>query len=137
MALHLIKLCVGIAAPDELRAWRAEQAALGQTPIVHTRQTPQRAEEILDGGSLYWVIKGLIRLRQPVTAIETVGEGVQKRCEIHLGAAMIDTEPFPRRAFQGWRYLEPKAAPQDLGLGASGQALPSELIEQLRALGAW
>ncbi|MGH6972115.1 MAG: DUF1489 family protein, partial [Caulobacteraceae bacterium] len=60
MALHLVKLCVGAATPDDLIAWRAARAAAGHWPILHTRQTPKRADEILDGGSLYWVFKGVI-----------------------------------------------------------------------------
>ena len=136
MALHLIKLCVGAATPDELAAWRAERAKLGHRPIVHTRQTPKRADEILDGGSLYWVFKGVILIRQRVKVIETVGEGSAKRCEILLDDAMIATAPQPRRALQGWRYLTPKDAPADLSDTAAGD-VPLELAQRLREVGAW
>jgi hypothetical protein len=136
MTLHLIKLCVGAATPEELRAWLAERAKLGHRPVVHTRQTPKRAAEILHGGSLYRVFKGVILIRQRVLAIDTVGEGVQRRCEILLDEAMIPTEPHPRRAFQGWRYLEPKDAPADLGQAADGD-LPIELAQRLREAGVW
>ena len=136
MALHLIKLCVGAANPEELRAWRAARAAAGHRPIVHTRQTPKRAAEIVDGGSIFWVFKGVILIRQPILAIETVGEGAQKRCEILIDAAMIPTAPQPRRAFQGWRYLEPNDAPADFGSVVAGD-LPAELARKLREVGAW
>jgi hypothetical protein len=136
MALHLIKLCVGAATPDDLRAWRASRKAAGHRPIVHTRQTPKRAAEILDGGSLYWVFKGVILIRQQVAAIETIGDGARRRCEILLDETMIETVPQPRRAFQGWRYLEPKDAPADLRAIAHGE-LPPDLARRLREIGAF
>lgn len=136
MALHLIKLCVGAATPEDLAAWRAGRKAAGHRPIVYTRQTPKRADDILDGGSLYWVFKGVILIRQQVLAIETVGEGVQKRCEMLLDEPLIPTAPQPRRAFQGWRYLETKDAPADLTSALDGEA-PPELARRLREIGAW
>lgn len=135
MPLHLIKLCVGADTPDDLRSWRESRAAAGHRPIVHTRQTPKRAAEILGGGSLFWVFKGVVLIRQSVVAIETIGEGVQRRCEILLDDAMISTVPQPRRAFQGWRYLEAKDAPADLSAMSDGD-LPRELALKLRELGA-
>lgn len=137
MTLHLIKLCVGAATPEDLRSWRASRAAAGHRPIVHTRQTPKRASEILDGGSLYWVFRGVVLIRQPIAAIETVGEGVTRRCEILLDESMIATAPHPRRAFQGWRYLEPKDAPPDLATLAGAGELPLELARKLREIGAF
>ena len=136
MALNLIKLCVGAATPEDLAAWRAARAAAGHRPIVHTRQTPKRAAEILDGGSLYWGFKGVILIRQAVLAIETVGEGVQRRCEILLDDSLIPTAPQPRRAFQGWRYLETREAPADFGSVVTGE-VPAELARRLREAGAW
>jgi len=135
--LHLIKLCVGADTPADLRAWREQRAAAGHKPIVHTRQTPKRAVEIIDGGSLFWVFKGQVLIRQPVLAIETLGEGQTKRCEILLADEMIRTAPQPRRAFQGWRYIEPKDVPPDLGGGEGDNAMPQELARELRELGAW
>ena len=136
MALHLIKLCVGADTPDDLAAWRAKRAAEGHRPIVHTRQTPKRAAEITGGGSLFWVFKGVVLIRQPILAIETVGEGATRRCEILLDDAMIPTTPQPRRAFQGWRYLEPKDAPADLASASDGE-MPIELARRLREIGAF
>src|SRR5579864_3521098 len=137
MPLHLIKLCVGAASPEDLREWRAKRKAQGFRPIVHTRQTPKRAPEILEGGSLYWVFKGVILIRQPVLAVETIGEGAARRCEVLLDEAMIETAPQPRRAFQGWRYLEPKDAPPDLSQIAGDGELPIELARRLREIGAF
>jgi hypothetical protein len=136
MPLHLIKLCVGAATPDDLREWRAQRAAAGHRPIVHTRQTPKRADELVDGGSLFWVFKGVILIRQRIAAVETIGEGAQRRCEILLQDAMVPTAPQPRRAFQGWRYLESNDAPADFGEAAEGD-LPVELARKLREAGAW
>jgi hypothetical protein len=136
LALHLVKLCVGAATPDDLAAWRARAAAEGWRPVVRTRHTPRRAADILGGGSLYWVFRGVILIRQSVTAIETVGEGHARRCEIHLAEAMIRTAPQLRRAFQGWRYLEPTNAPADLGDGLEGE-IPADLARRLREAGAW
>jgi hypothetical protein len=137
MPLHLIKLCVGVDTPDELRAWRAKRAAEGHPSIVPTRQTPKRAAEIVDGGSLYWVIKGVVLLRQRVRSIETLGEGVGRRCRILLDDELVATAPYPRRAFQGWRYFDAKDAPGDLPRSAIGDLMPQDLARELRDLGAW
>jgi hypothetical protein len=131
MALHLIKLCVGVSEVGELADWAAQRR-----PIVHTRQTPKRAAEILQGGSLYWVIKGQILVRQSILAIETIEEGPASRCEILLDQTPTRTAPQPRRAFQGWRYLTADDAPSDLSDNAS-ETLPAELAVALRTLGAW
>jgi hypothetical protein len=131
MALHLIKLCVGVSEVGEL-ADRARQ----RRPIVHTRQTPKRATEILEGGSLYWVIKGQVLVRQAILAIDTIEEGASSRCEILLDQTAYRTAPQPRRAFQGWRYFTADDAPVDLSNDA-GEDLPAELAVALRSLGAW
>jgi hypothetical protein len=135
--LHLIKLCVGADTPEDLRLWRESRAGAGDRLVVRTRQTPKRAAEILDGGSLYWVFKGQVLIRQVILAIETLGEGQTRRCEIRLAEAMVRTAPQPRRAFQGWRYIEPKDAPPDLPRDESDEAIPQELARELRELGAW
>jgi hypothetical protein len=127
---------VGADTPADLAAWRTERAAAGHRPIVHTRQTPKRAAEILDGGSLYWVFKGQILIRQRILAIETIPAGSRTRCEILLDEELIATAPQPRRAFQGWRYFETKDAPPDLASG-DGANLPQDLARQLREIGAW
>ncbi len=136
MTLHLVKLCVGVERIEQLTEWGRLERGRGATPIVHTRQTPKRAGELLEGGSLYWVIKGVIVCRQAILGIETLEATGRPRCEIELAPEVIPTAPSPRRAFQGWRYLEPKDAPADLSTGEAA-GLPSEVAKELRALGVW
>lgn len=133
MALHIIKLCVGCDTIEELLDWRRSQAGDWR---VHTRQTPKRADEVLDGGSLYRVFKGLILCRQAILDIETVGEGQAARCQMVVSEEIVRVAPTPRRAFQGWRYFRTDEAPPDLELGGD-DSLPSELAARLRAAGAW
>ncbi len=137
MPLHLIKLCVGVDSADELRAWRAQRAAQGFASIVPTRQTPKRAAEIVGAGSLYWVIKGQVLIRQKILSIETLGASPNTRCEILLDGELVTTAPQPRRPFQGWRYFEAKDAPPDLSAEGGVEAMPQILAQQLRELGAW
>lgn len=132
MALHLIKLCVGVSEVE----WLENRAASGRPLIVHTRMTPKRAAEIEDGGSLFWVIKGSVLCRQPVVDITTLGEGKASRCEITLEPRVIRTAPQARRPFQGWRYLTAKDAPPDLSM-AERTDLPPDLARELREIGAW
>jgi hypothetical protein len=136
MALHMIKLCVGCDTVEELIDWRAAHASPGEPWILRTRQTPKRAAEMVDGGSLYRVYKGAILSRQRMLEIRTVGEGAQARCEVTLDPEVVRVLPTPRRAFQGWRYLSPADAPPDLSNEAFGD-VPPELARQLREVGAW
>lgn len=136
MSLHLIKLCVGCDTVEELAAWRARHVPVGTPWTMRTRQTPKRAVELLDGGSLYWVFKGQVLCRQSILAVDTVGEGVTARCELTLSPELVRTAPMPRRAFQGWRYLAAADAPPDLTL-EGGDEIPSELARKLREAGAW
>ncbi len=136
MTLHVVKLCVGVERVDQLTQWGRKERGRGGAPTVHTRQTPKRAGEILEGGSLYWVIKGVILCRQVIVDIRTIEEGARNRCEIELDDEVILTAPQPRRAFQGWRYFLPKDAPADLSRIDAGD-MPSELVSELRTLGAW
>ena len=133
----MIKLCVGCDTVEELLAWRREAWPADAPWILRTRQTPKRAEELVAGGSLYRVYKGFILSRQRILAIDTVGDGVARRCEITLDETVVRTAPSPRRAFQGWRYLEPADVPPDLEGGEGGDALPTDLARKLRELGAW
>lgn len=130
MTLHLIKLAVGASDVGDMLAWAGRRG-----PVVHTRMTPKRGDEILDGGSLYWVVKGTVLVRMPVTEIETIGSKGASRCIIRLGPPVL-TAPMPRRAFQGWRYLTVADAPPDLA-EAGAADMPTELAKQLRELGAW
>ena len=132
MSVHLIKLCVGVAKVETLE----RRVAKGDWLNVNTRNTPKRAAELEDGGSLYWVIKGSIVCRMPIADISTKGEGKQSRCLIRLSPEVIRTAPLGHRPFQGWRYLEPGNAPQDLSR-AEATDLPDELVSKLRSIGAW
>ncbi|MFN4042067.1 MAG: DUF1489 family protein [Brevundimonas sp.] len=131
MPLHLIKLAVGV--PDV--EWLERRAAGGKRLIVHTRMTPKRAVEVEDGGSLYWVVKGVILCRQPIADIRTIGAGKTSRCEISLEPTVVRTAPVARRPFQGWRYFD-KDVPPDLTV-ADATDLPDDLARELRELGAW
>jgi hypothetical protein len=136
MPVHMIKLVVGAATIDDLLDWRAAHAKAGEPWVLRTRMTPKRADEMTDGGSIYRVFKGVILCRQRILGVNTVGEGVTARCEITLDDQIVRVAPTPRRAFQGWRYLEPKDAPPDLDEAAFGE-IPEELARQLREAGAW
>lgn len=136
MPLHLIKLCVGVDSVDELSAWRAEQKRNGRVPVVRTRNTPKRAAEVLEGGSIFWVIKRQVRCRQLITDVQTFEDGPKTRCELTLDDAVVLVEPRGKKPFQGWRYLEHHEAPRDLDARIAAD-LPSDLAAQLRALGAW
>ena len=135
MALHLIKLCVGCDTVEALLDWRRGEGE-AQPWIMRTRQTPKRAAELREGGSLYRVFKGSILCRQRILAIDTVGAGVAARCEVTLDPEIVRIQPTPRRPFQGWRYLEHHEAPGDL-IGFSEDAAPPELAKRLREIGAW
>jgi len=150
MALHMIKLCVGCDTVEDLQAWREalsrtdipttgdiESAVSGRPWILRTRQTPKRAAEMIDGGSLYRVFKGTILARQRIAGVETIGDGPAKRCEITLDDRLVLTLPTPRRAFQGWRYLAETDAPADLDSPESVGAMPPDLARRLREAGAW
>lgn len=139
MPLHMIKLSVGIEDIDHLKSVQESRRRLPERAgkLWHqTRQTPRRASELLDGGSIYWVIKGMIRARQGIEGFDTLigGDGI-KRCRIFLDSTLVPTDHWPRRPFQGWRYLEEADAPKDLDSGESGADMPPELVAELRALG--
>lgn len=133
MTLHMIKLVVGLDTIEELVGWHSDRS---QPWIMNTRQTPKRAADLLEGGSLYRVFKGVILCRQRILAVDTVGEGVTARCEVTVDPEIVRVAPTPRRAFQGWRYLEAKDAPPDMNTAEDGE-IPTELARQLREAGAW
>lgn len=137
MSLHLIKLCVGCETVEELIEWRRQTRQLEVPWILRTRQTPKRAPELVGEGSLYRVYKGFILSRQRILAIDTVDTGPQRRCEIELEETVFFTTPTPRRAFQGWRYLDPLDAPGDLRESGQAGRMPADLVRRLREIGAW
>jgi len=141
MSLHIIKLCVGCDSLAELADWQAkrlkEKRAKGQKPeLVHvTRMTPKRGDEVLAGGSLYWVIKGQIAARQRLLAFREVTKNGVPHCGLVYDKELIPVVARPRRAFQGWRYLEEKDAPADLARTKGAKGLPEALQRELAALG--
>ncbi len=142
MTIHLIKLCVGVDSVDDLEAWIAQRQAQrrleGQPAeqIHTTRMTPKRQAELLDGGSLYWVIKGAVLARQPIIDLRAVtGEDGIKRCQIVMAPELVRTESQPKRAFQGWRYLKAADAPRDLDPLMENSDLPPAFLRELADLG--
>jgi hypothetical protein len=141
VTLHLIKLCVGCDSVEDLVEWidwRLADLKRQRKKPEHahvTRMVPKRMAELVDGGSLYWVIKGSVQARQRLLAIEpfTDGEGIG-RCRLVLEPKVVATDWQPKRAFQGWRYYEAKDAPPDLGEGAAND-LPPKLRAELAELG--
>ncbi len=143
MPLHLIKLCVGAESIKDHEDWvklrLAQKKAAGE-PVEQTHRTrmvPKRVDELLDGGSLYWVIKGQVAARQEILDIRpfTDGEGIS-RCHIVLKNKVIPVMPRPQRPFQGWRYLPDHEVPEDLKAGAGQVAeMPETLRRELRELG--
>jgi hypothetical protein len=143
MPLHLIKLCVGCDSIAELKDW-IKQKFIERRRREHkferihtTRMTPKRVTELLDGGSLYWVMKGQITCRERILDVRpfTDKDGIF-RCRLVLEGKIVPVEPHPRAAFQGWRYLEAKDAPPDLSQSAPGIAkMPEKMRRELRDLG--
>ena len=139
MALHILKLCVGADTVQDLIDWQAANPSpypTGERRHV-TRMWPKREAEVLDGGSLYWVVKGTVLCRQRILRFDEVdrGDGI-RRCGLVLDPQVIRTEPAPRRPFQGWRYLDPKDSPRDLPKGrAKEDPLPPKLAQALAELG--
>jgi hypothetical protein len=142
MALNLIKLCVGCDSVEDLEEWIAfrvdEKKRAGQAAehFHTTRMVPKRADDLTDGGSLYWVIKGQVQCRQRLTEVRpfTDAEGIG-RCHLVLDPKVVRTRWQPRRAFQGWRYLKVSEAPADLPAGADIAAMPGHLRNELAELG--
>ena len=143
MPLHLIKLCVGADSVRDLKDWIREKLAdkrkRGEKPehIHRTRMVPKRADELTAGGSLYWVIRGEVMCRQRIKAIRPfVDKDGVGRCGVVLDPKVVLVAPRPYRAFQGWRYLDVKDAPPDLGKRDKGAAaMPDTLRRELRELG--
>lgn len=138
MVLNLVKLCVGVGSVEELQAYRdfeAEKHGGPRNSVHTTRMVPTRRDELLDGGSLYWVIKGVIQVRQTLVDIRvfTDSAGI-RRCDLVLDPRLILTKGQPRRAFQGWRYFKEEDAPADLKRGAKGVEIPEAMRRDLAEL---
>jgi hypothetical protein len=136
MALNILKLCVGVSEISELADWQDERLRRHKRVYHVTRMVPKRRDEVLDGGSIYWVIKGTILVRQRITDIETFTdeEGVG-RCKLVFDPELVPVRPVPRRAFQGWRYLEGHDAPPDLVRRAANEDLSDKMAAELAELG--
>jgi hypothetical protein len=144
MTIHLIKLCVGCDSIEDLAIWQSgrlkQMKADGIKPELFHRtfQSPKRRDDLLDGGSLYWVIKGIVLVRQKLTDLrEGTKDDGTPCCLLMLDRKLVPVRPTPRRAFQGWRYLAADEAPQDLAGGkANGIAsMPARLRKELAELG--
>jgi hypothetical protein len=136
--LHLMKLAVGVRDTPHLARLQAERSA-SEPPLRHyTRAFPRRAAEILAGGSIYWIIAGVMQVRQRILAIEEDREeDGTKTTALVLDPALVPVIARPTQAFQGWRYLTAEAAPPDLDAtpAARGEPeLPPHLRQVLREL---
>ena len=136
MPVHLLKLCVGVDEVDQLRRSQEARTKRGERLVHVTRHRPRRDDEVLDGGSLYWVIRRVVAVRQRIIGLEEVnGQDGIKRCAIILHPDLVLTLPQPRRPHQGWRYLEDDVAPADAPKGGSAADFPPEMAAELRDLG--
>jgi len=144
MSVNLIKLCVGVDQVDELAGYQSARLkdmranGVKRPQLRHvTRNTPRRAGEVLDGGSLYWVIRRVIQVRQRITGLEPVErEDGKPACAIILDPELVRTYPRSFRPFQGWRYFPVSDVPADLPPDFDTRgAIPVEMAEELRALG--
>ena len=133
VSVHLLKLAVGIDDVDQLRRVRRARVLERGGNWVYTRNHPRRAQEVLAGGSIYWVIRGQIRVRQRVTGLRSERDETGRRyCLIEVDDELVPTVSRVCRPFQGWRYLSPTDAPPDRSEGARP---PDRMLAELRALG--
>ncbi len=143
MTVHLIKLSVGVDDVEHLARLQAGRLAdarrKGHPPVLKhvTRYTPKKARQILDGGSIFWVIRGFIRVRQPIIGIEPVDrDDGRPACALILDPNLVRTEIKSFRRFQGWRYLAVEAAPADAPPSSgSDDDVPAEMAAELKGLG--
>jgi len=136
--LHIQKLSVGTETPEGLAEWQATKRAQTNDgyPQHITRMWPKRAAELLDGGSIFWVIKGVMQCRQKIIRLDEYHRDGIRYCAIVSDPNLIRTTATPRRAFQGWRYLNPDDAPPDLRAGhTSDDQLPTDLSKALADIG--
>lgn len=134
--LNLMKLCVGCPHPEDLERWQASR--FGGGPAEHvTRMWPARGSELLAGGSIYWVFKGVMLARQRLIGLEERrGHDGIRRCALILDREVVRVAATPRRAFQGWRYLSAADAPTDVPLGRAAEpALPPRIARELAEMG--
>lgn len=135
-SLNIVKLCVGCDSPTDLEVWQ-KQRWQGETPQHVTRMWPKREAELLDGGSIYWVFKGVMLARQRLIGLEErVGDDGIRRCALVLDPELVRVIATPRRPFQGWRYLPGPETPADLPAGREAEdALPASIAQALAEMG--
>ncbi|WP_373084397.1 DUF1489 family protein [Sneathiella sp.] len=142
MSVHLLIVSVGSSSVEQLRSSQSRRLIAG--PLCHvTKQRPKREAELLEGGSVYWIIKGHIAVRQKVTSLERLFDHEGEKCGIMLDSELVETELFSRGPHQGWRYLEDDDAPRDLrdlvteanDDDESEGDLSEEMAAELRSLG--
>jgi hypothetical protein len=136
--LHLVKMAVGAADVEDLRRARAQRHVERGESWVYTRNHPRRAEEVLNGGSLYWVVKGQIRARHRVIGFRSQrDDNGRAYCLILTDPGFVVTLPRAFRPFQGWRYLTSSDVPKDApgGPGGDFSAMPDHMLVELRELG--
>lgn len=137
--VNILKLSVGTENIDDLEAW--QQTKRAQTPEGlprHvTRMWPKREAELTNGGSVFWVIKGVIQCRQKIIRLdEHVGEDGIRRCAVVMDPTIVRVQSSLKRPFQGWRYLRQADAPADLPKGREEEEpLPVELNRALAEIG--
>jgi hypothetical protein len=131
--LHMTKVAYGAQSLEEVHGWFAQGGRVAGREVVHitTRNCPKRAAEMI-GGSVYWILKHQLVARSEILGFEPAEAG---RTAIRISARLIDVAPTPRRAHQGWRYLEAKDAPADLAMGDGGEVLPAGMASELAKLG--
>ncbi|MBK0329561.1 DUF1489 domain-containing protein [Rhodobacteraceae bacterium F11138] len=138
-SINLIKLSVGTETVEDLAAWQTDPRARGQDGLPRhiTRMWPKRETEILNGGSIFWVIKGLVQCRQRILRLdEVVGEDGIRRCAIVVEPRLYRTQSVLKRPFQGWRYLPLQDSPPDLPEGREDEdELPVDLNRALAEIG--
>lgn len=134
----MVKLCVGADDISDLEAWQARLMGRMPAPVHHTRMIPRQKGALLDGGSIYWVIKGVIQVRQAFTDIRVIEDrGGRKACELVFDPELVRVEPLQKRPFQGWRYLKPEEAPADLKTGQGEADIPPDLHAKLKDAMVW
>ncbi len=138
-SINLVKLSVGSEDVSSLAAWQATPQAQTRDGLPRhvTRMWPKRGDEVLNGGSIYWVIKGVILCRQRVLRLdEVVGSDGIRRCAIVLDPQIMRVAPAPKRPFQGWRYLQTADSPPDLTAARQSEdPLPPSLQSALADIG--
>ena len=142
MTVHLLRMAVQVESIAHLKQIQADrlhkQLAQGEAGLyTYSRNIPKRADDLIDGGSIFWVIKRYIRVRQRILGIERhTNEEGRPYCAFQIEAEPIKVVPRRQKAFQGWRYLKPEDVPSDIGVSRSQATdMPTEMANELRELG--